>query len=66
MECMPVMYFMVHVNNLCLIFVFVFYFVILFKVYDYFAIISRILMIFGGKNMAFTCLEVFFFVDAPP
>lgn len=66
MECMPVMYFMVHVNNLCLIFVFVFYFVILFKVYDYFAIISIILMIFGRKNMAFTCLEVFFFVDAPP
>lgn len=62
---MPVMYFMVHVN-LCLIFVFVFYFVILFKVYDYFAIISIILMIFGRKNMAFTCLEVFFFVDAPP
>lgn len=55
---MPVMYFMVHVN-LCLIFVFVFYFVLFFKVYDYFAIISMILMIFGGKNMAFTCLEVF-------
>lgn len=59
MECMPVMYFMVHVNNLCLIFVFVFYFVILFKVSDYFAIISIILMVFGRKNMAFTCLEVF-------
>lgn len=57
---MPVMYFMVHVNNFCLIFVFVFYFVILFKVYDYFAIISIILTILGGKNMAFTCLEVFF------
>lgn len=56
---MPVMYFMVHVNNLCLIFVFVFYFVLFFKVYDYFAIISMILMIFGGKNTAFTCLEVF-------
>lgn len=38
-----------------------------FKVYDYFAIISMILMIFGGKDMAFTCLEgFFFFVDAPP
>lgn len=59
MECMPVMYFIVHVNNLCLIFVFVFYFVLFFKVYDYFAIISMILRIFGGKNMAFTCLEVF-------
>lgn len=59
MECMPVMYFMVHVNDLCLIFVFVFYFVLFFKVYDYFAIISLILMIFGRKNMAFTCLEVF-------
>lgn len=56
---MPVMYFMVHVNNLCLIFVFVFYFVILFKVSDYFAIISIILMVFGRKIMAFTCLEVF-------
>lgn len=56
---MPVMYFMVHVNDLCLIFVFVFYFVLFFKVYDYFAIISLILMIFGRKNMAFTCLEVF-------
>lgn len=53
MECMPVMYFMVHVNNLCLIFVFVFYFVLLFKVYDYFAIISMILMIFGKKEYGF-------------
>lgn len=57
---MPVMYFIVHVNNLCLIFVFVFSFVILLRVYGYFAIILMILKLFGGKNMDFSCLEVLF------
>lgn len=60
MECMPVMYFTVHVNNLCSIFVFVFSFVILIKVYGYFAIILIMIKLFEEKNMDFSCLEVLF------
>lgn len=60
MECMLVMYFTVHVNNLCSIFVFVFLFVILTRVYGYFAIILIIVKLFEGKNMDFSCLEVLF------
>lgn len=54
------MYFTVHVNNLCLIFVFVFPFIILLRVNEYFAIILMIIKLFEGKNMDFSCLEVLF------
>lgn len=60
MECMPVMYFTVHVNNLRSIFVFVFSFVILIKVNGYFAIILIMIKLFEEKNMDFSCLEVLF------
>lgn len=45
---------------LCSIFVFVFSFVILIRVYEYFAIILIIIKLFEGKNMDFLCLEVLF------
>lgn len=52
LECMPVMYFTVYVN-LCSIFVFVFSFVILTRVYGYFAIILIMMKLFEEKEYGF-------------
>lgn len=45
---------------ICSIFVFVFSFVILNRVYGYFAIILIMIKLFGEKNMDFSRLEVLF------